>query len=150
MTTNGERSGKKKKGETATSARMAMALRYAEHELPVVPLHGTRDGRCTCGKDDCALPGLHPRKDIADATTDSKTIRKYWTKWPKAPIGLETGKFGMNVIAVMITENKADPSPTDERVHAWDEWGQGNEKIHTVTFSQGDRHVFLFLGGYSY
>jgi hypothetical protein len=34
-------------------------------------------------------PGKHPR--VKDATTDSRLIKKYWTKWPDAKIGMPLG-----------------------------------------------------------
>src|SRR5262245_32630479 len=42
----------------------------------VVPLHGVDAPGCTCGKENCASPGKHPRtkNGLKDATTDPKTI----------------------------------------------------------------------------
>jgi hypothetical protein len=69
--------------------RMAMALLCASAGLPVVPLHGVKGGQCTCGNKDCEQPGRHPR--TKRATTDRALIKKYWTKWPKAKIGIVLG-----------------------------------------------------------
>ena len=35
---------------------------------------------------------------VLDATTDPEQIRKWWTKWPKANIGLDVGGAGMMVL----------------------------------------------------
>lgn len=72
---------------------MNAALAYAEKGWPVFPLHSIRsDGRCSCGRQ-CKSPGKHPRnaKGFLKATTDTKRIRDWWTKWPTANIGLRTG-----------------------------------------------------------
>jgi Bifunctional DNA primase/polymerase, N-terminal len=117
-----------------TSARLAMALRYAENGLPVMPLHGMKDGECTCGKKDCALPAMHPRPDggIADATTDPETIRKYWTKWPKAKIAVATG--APDVVAVAVY--KQTPSP-------WSKFECDHGPPNTVHFE--DLHCCFYL-----
>lgn len=69
------------------------ALAYAKRSWPVFPLHAPTAAGCTCGNADCASPGKHPRTahGLHDATTDPDVIRKWWTRWPKASIGLRTG-----------------------------------------------------------
>jgi putative DNA primase/helicase len=82
---------KKKKTITPKS----QALEYAGLDLPVIPLHGIKDGHCTCGSGpDCAHPGKHPRtpNGVKDATTDRKTIKAWWNRWPDANIGIATGR----------------------------------------------------------
>jgi hypothetical protein len=56
----------------ANDEKSALAWRWAKAGMPVVPLHGSKDGRCTCGKPDCRRPGAHPRteNDVFDATTE--------------------------------------------------------------------------------
>jgi hypothetical protein len=85
------------------SYRMAMALLCASAGLPVVPLHGFRDSLCTCGNEHCEQPGRHPHTKAA--TTDLARIEKYWTKWPKAKIGVVLGtKSG---VIALVTEGSA-------------------------------------------
>ncbi len=74
-------------------SNLNMALRYAAAGIAVVPIHGTREGRCTCGNPACDRPGNHPRTEhgVHDATTDSKAIKQCWEKWPKAKIGIAFG-----------------------------------------------------------
>jgi hypothetical protein len=60
----GERRGggiSKKTGKKQTVTLLSAALRYASEGLHIVPLHGLKDGRCTCGNADCYQPGMHPR-----------------------------------------------------------------------------------------
>jgi hypothetical protein len=63
-----------------------------------------REGRSgTCGKEHCEQPGRHPR--TKDATTNSALIEKYWSKWPKAKIGVVLGtKCG---VIALVTEGAA-------------------------------------------
>jgi len=39
--------GEAENNSPGTSTRLATALRYGEAGLPIVPLHGTKNGRCT-------------------------------------------------------------------------------------------------------
>jgi hypothetical protein len=77
------------------SIQISTALRIAAEGIPVAPAYGTKEGTCNCGDDNCAEPGVHPRRE---ATTDPATIQKYWAKWPKAMITVATGDG--NIIAV--------------------------------------------------
>jgi len=73
---------------------MEAALGYAKREWHVIPLHSrTNDGRCSCGKSDCASPAKHPRTEhgLSDGTTDEKVIREWWKRWPLANVGVVTG-----------------------------------------------------------
>jgi hypothetical protein len=83
--------------------RLEAALLYAAKGLPVVPLHGKKKRECTCGDPDCEQAGNHPRTErgMEDATTDPVLIEKYWTKWPKAKIGVPAGTRS-RVIAVVV------------------------------------------------
>jgi bifunctional DNA primase/polymerase-like protein/AAA domain-containing protein/primase-like protein len=80
------------------------ALWYARHRgWPVFPLHGIRDGRCTCADPKCDSPGKHPRTEhgVKDATSDTGTIQRWWAQWPDANIGGTTGgTSGVDVLDV--------------------------------------------------
>lgn len=70
-----------------------VALRYARHGWPVLPLH-TPDGRgCNCAPADCGSPGKHPRtaRGLHDASSDPDLIRGWWGRWPDANLGVVTG-----------------------------------------------------------
>jgi putative DNA primase/helicase len=73
--------------------RVSVALLYASHGVPVVPLHGLKKKRCTCGDENCERPGGHPRADLdfADGTCDRDEITRWWKKWPNARIGIVLG-----------------------------------------------------------
>jgi hypothetical protein len=73
--------------------RLSVALLYASYGLPIVPLHGSNNSRCTCGDENCERPGGHPRADLdfADGTCDRDEITRWWKKWPNARIGIVLG-----------------------------------------------------------
>jgi len=93
-------------------SRHEIALRYASAGLPVVPLHGTKDGTCTCGKEACAWPGDHSRTEhgINEATTNPEKIRKYGTKWSNANIAIVAGAPD---IAVTVRGDAGTARPSD-------------------------------------
>jgi excisionase family DNA binding protein len=107
MTTNNAESSQRE------STRLSTALRYAEAGLPVAPMHGLKNGSCTCGNDDCKRPGEHPRtpNGIADATTDPGKIKEFWTKWPSAKIGIATG--APDIIAVTVKGDAGTVCPSE-------------------------------------
>jgi hypothetical protein len=83
---------------TDTASIGEWALYYALLGQPVFPVYEIGpDGRCSCGKNDCAHPGKHPRTNhgYLDATTENGQIRELWTRWPNANIGGPTGSNGL-------------------------------------------------------
>jgi putative DNA primase/helicase len=84
--------------------RTKTALWYPKNlRWPVFPVHGIRDGCCTCGNLDCDNTGKHPRTahGVKDATCDAEQIKRWWKKWPDANIGLATGApSGVDVLDV--------------------------------------------------
>lgn len=79
------------------------ALWYAEHGLPVFPLHNAPGGKCSCGDLLCQKPGKHPRSvhGFKDATRDQSSITAWWKRWPDANIGIPTGAVsGLMVVDV--------------------------------------------------
>jgi hypothetical protein len=94
--------GNNNKSAGKNGTRHATALLYAKAGLPVVPLHGLKNGVCTCDEEQhCTEPGNHPRtpNGFRDATTNLKKIKRFWRKWPNAKIGVPLGR---DVIAVVI------------------------------------------------
>ncbi len=102
------------------SDTLQWALLYASAGYPVVPLYTTvapapaetvaafqrreiskkeavLQARCSCGKPACTSVGKHPipHNGVGEATTDEKTIRAWWERWPEANVGLRMppGKF---------------------------------------------------------
>lgn len=74
---------------------LSAALDHAASGRRVFPVHSSVDGRCSCpAAADCDRPAKHPRiKDWQKrATTDPATIRRWWSEWPDANIGIPTGE----------------------------------------------------------
>ena len=73
--------------------RLIGALELAQVGIPVIPLYGLRDGKCTCSKEGCN-PGKHPhiKRPCDRATTEQGQIIEWWEEWPDANVGLPTGK----------------------------------------------------------
>jgi hypothetical protein len=73
---------------------LAAALDYAKRGWRVIPIHWVRkDGACSCANPHCDNVGKHPltAHGVKDADLGEKTIRAWWTKHPKANIGIATG-----------------------------------------------------------
>jgi hypothetical protein len=82
-----------------SSTMLDAALDYAAHGVPVFPVWGVADGRCSCGHFPCGEEnrnaGKHPLASLAphgfkDATTDHAIITDWWTQHPNANIGSPT------------------------------------------------------------
>ena len=70
------------------------ALALARVGLHVVPMHTPRGEACSCSRGEaCRSAGKHPRlRDwTTEATSDEATVRRWWTRWPDANIGIATG-----------------------------------------------------------
>jgi putative DNA primase/helicase len=79
------------------------AVLYAKNGVPVLPLHGIRNGRCTCGTYCGEAAGRHPLVpgSYRAATTSLPQIRKWWRRFPYANIGIATGTAsGLTVVTV--------------------------------------------------
>lgn len=130
----------KKTEKKQTVRQLSFALRYASHGLPVIPLHGTKTGTCTCGRDDCAAPGRHPRTQSGvDATTNPDLVKKAWTKWPKAKIGIAMGTtVGFVALVVEGQAGRTSLRKLTER----------HTKLpRTVTIRDGEQLIRLFGTG---
>src|SRR5262245_41859001 len=66
-----------KQEERADNSTLEAALEYAEAGIPVFPCKRTKEPLTPNG--------------FKDATTDKKQIREWWSKWPRAMIGVPTG-----------------------------------------------------------
>lgn len=80
------------------------AIWYAKNDWYVLPVHGIKEGRCTCGRShsDKKEIGKHPASPNGqkDATTDVQQIEKWWTDNPDYNIGLFAEPSGFFVIDV--------------------------------------------------
>lgn len=78
------------------------ALACAERGWLVIPLHGIKDGACTCGIPECNSQGKHPhiRDWRMKASTEQLVIRQWWDIWPDSNIGIVCYWQGIRLFCV--------------------------------------------------
>ena len=74
--------------------KLKSALQAAGYDYSVLPLHWAEGAKCSCGDPECGSVGKHPltAHGVKDATRDESTIRRWWREYPKANVGVATGK----------------------------------------------------------
>jgi bifunctional DNA primase/polymerase-like protein/primase-like protein/AAA domain-containing protein len=84
------------KNRKLKSALQAVVL----YGYSVLPLHWAKKGRCSCSDPECSSVGKHPLTPhgVKDATKDEITIRQWWREFPKANIGIATGKVSNLIV----------------------------------------------------
>jgi len=128
------------RGANGKPALLAAALWHAGRGYPVFPLHWIDEtGRCTCRAGaECGKAGKHPR--IANghkgATTDPGQIRRWWSRWPTANIGIPTGERS-GLLVLDIDEHGFTSLEALEEEH-----GPLPETL-TVRTGGGGMHVYL-------
>lgn len=62
---------------------------YAKHGWRIIPLHGIKSGKCTCGKKNCKSAGKHPliKNWVQKSSCDYKVIKGWLEKYPDCNIG---------------------------------------------------------------
>lgn len=86
------------------------ALDYAaDRGWPVIPLHSSVNGVCSCGRADCVKPAKHPRtrRGFLDAAQHPEAIANWWGRWPDANIGCSPGSVGLIAVDVDGPEGEA-------------------------------------------
>ncbi len=128
-----------------TPTALADAARYyAGLGWPVIPLHAIFGGSCTCGREDCASPGKHPRTPhgLKDASVDPDIIASWWRKWPAANVGVVTGAGSGLVVLDIDPRHGGDKSLTELT------WLHGElpETVEAAT-GGGGQHLFFMHPG---
>ena len=121
-------SAKRAAGGSAPGSEESMleaALEYAGRGWPVFPTWGAiEEGGCMCPKGlDCTRAAKHPMttKGFKDATTDQETIRDWWTRWPRANIGMPTGRRS-GLLVVDVDSGKNGFENLAALIHCYGEW----------------------------
>ncbi len=124
------------------------ALSYAERGYSVFPVCEAvpADGgyRCACSLGAaCPQIGKHPRTQhgFHDASTDEAQIRRWWTQWPNANIGIRTGN-GYAVLDVDVDKGGDYSLELLEAKH-----GKLPETRQAVSGSGGSHHWFRLPEG---
>jgi hypothetical protein len=108
-----------------TTELLAAALRLAERERPVFP----------CGADKRPLV----RHGFHDASTDPDAIRRWWTRWPAALIGMPTGAASGVVVIDLDAKDGRDGIAAFEALRA----GRELPMHPAVRTRSGGRHLYF-------
>ncbi|MEF9928756.1 MAG: bifunctional DNA primase/polymerase [Massilia sp.] len=131
----------------AVSPAHAQALLMASMGHPVFPVHGMKDGKCTCGYVNCTAPGKHPRRwnSFKEASTNPTIINMWFNDQPElnygVRLGQEIGSTGKMVIVVdedRYKDGGADALEELEKVH-----GRLPETVEVLTGAGGSHYYFL-------
>lgn len=132
---------------TAVSPAHAQALLMASLGHAVFPLHGMKNGKCTCGSAICASPGKHPRRPISfkEATTNPTIINMWFKYEPELNYGVRLGQrignTGKMAVVVDVDRYKiggAEALEELEKVH-----GQLPATVEVLTGGGGSHYYFL-------
>jgi hypothetical protein len=131
---------------TAVSQAHAQALLMASLGHAVFPLHGMKNGKCTCGNAICASPGKHPRRpnSFKEATTNLTIINVWFKNEPKlnygVRLGQQIGNTGKMAVVVDVDRYKvggAEALEELEKVH-----GRLPATVEVLTGAGGSHYYF--------
>ncbi|WP_235715223.1 bifunctional DNA primase/polymerase [Acetivibrio thermocellus] len=126
---------------------MDAALKYAEANIPVIPLHWIcEDGSCSCKEgSNCDSKGKHPLYTgwYKNSTAYVEQIRKWWTKTPNANIGIPTGEKS-DWLVLDVDDGGDETISALEATH-----GKLPDTVTAVTGRGGRHYVFKYPQGRS-
>ncbi len=118
------------------------ALGYARRGWRVLPLHTPgANGICSCSKgESCSSSGKHPRKKngVKEATTDEIQIRKWWSQYKDANIGIAAGP-GSGILCLDIDPRNGGGEALKEIIKTYGALPATFE----VATGGGGRHLFF-------
>jgi hypothetical protein len=100
-----------------SSPILEAALHYAQLGWRILPLHNLESGICSCGRTSCRRGGKdeksiakHPRTHNwqIDATCDETSIAAWWRQWPRANVGIATGRVS-NLVVLDVDVHRDKP-----------------------------------------
>ena len=83
---------------------------YTQFGFHVLPIHGIRDGACTCGNETCVSPGKHPlfHNGVYGATTDYDWLESIYQTNPYANVAIAAGKLSGILLLDLDTQEGID------------------------------------------
>lgn len=130
----------------------AAAATYAREGWAVFPCWWLEaDGTCACGRPGCDRQGKHPLgaatpHGLTDATADTATIEAWWSRWPRANIGIRTGSRdggGSGVWALDLDAGKDGPAWFDKQTAKNDD-AAATDTLRAVTGGGGLHLVYRY------
>lgn len=121
------------------NALLDAALAYARAGWRVFPVHGWRDGCCTCGDPErCDNPAKHPLTShgLHDATVQEAAIRRWWAQWPDANVAIRAEDIGV----VVDVDPRNGGTESLDRIFA--EHGGMPDTVEVLT-GGGGQHFYL-------
>jgi hypothetical protein len=131
----------------AISPAHAQALQMASLGHAVFPLHGMKNGKCTCGNATCPDAGKHPRRtnSFKDATKNPAFINMWFKYEPDLNYGVRLGQAigSTDKMAVVVDVDRykvggAEALEELEKVH-----GRLPETVEVLTGAGGSHYYFL-------
>jgi Bifunctional DNA primase/polymerase, N-terminal/Primase C terminal 1 (PriCT-1) len=121
------------------------ALIYAGRGWRVFPCHTPTNGGCSCGNPTCEHIGKHPRfhqndlpHGLTNATNDAQQIRRWWTRWPDANIGIANGAKS-SLVVLDVDPDKGGSLTLEDLLT---EHGSLPETVESLT-GGGGRHLLF-------
>ena len=124
----------------------AQAILMASLGHAVFPLHGMKNGKCTCGNIDCPSPGKHPRRpnSFKEANTNPAIINTWFNQEPElnygVRLGQEIGNTGKMAIVVDLDRYKVGGAEALEALEAIH--GRLPETVEVLTGADGSHYFF--------
>lgn len=87
------------------------AMASLERGWSVVPIHSVSEGRCSCRSARCTAPGKHPRirwEMLCERLPDRDDLCLWWRRWPRANLGVVTGRVSGLVVLDVDPRNGGD------------------------------------------
>jgi Bifunctional DNA primase/polymerase, N-terminal/Family of unknown function (DUF5906)/Primase C terminal 2 (PriCT-2) len=122
---------------------LAGALSLIRQSIAVLPLWWPEGERCACGNPSCKDVGKHPigklvPNGVKNASKDEATIKRWWAVYPKANIGIATGR-----VSGIVVPDIDGPRGQAKLAALLSEYGQSLEPKNYVETGRLD-------GGYHY
>lgn len=131
----------------ATSPAHAQALLMASLGHTVFPLHGIKNGKCTCGNAICPNAGKHPRhtNPFKEATANSAIINMWFKYEPDlnygVRLGQQIGNTGKMAMVVDVDRYKVGGAEALEELEK--AYGRLPETVEVLTGAGGSHYYFL-------
>lgn len=112
----------------------------------ILPCHSIRNGSCSCGSDDCASQGKHPRlfNGVKGASKNLEVVTGWAQQWPDANWAVATGAPSGIIVADLDRKSSDGFKSFDDLLT---ELRVSKPDTFEVRSGSGGRHVFFAWNG---